>query len=424
MTIKTLLIKRKHLVCSHILTIILFTFSVQTNVYSREYTYLDPWQLKQYINSDKKPPDNLKILFRIVTVAPEGSGWYNFITQDLFKGIGKISNGLIVGKLYPGGVLGDEADTIRKMQMKQIHGLGVTNMGATMMVPELCVLELPFLFDYEPELFWNGKYTQIDYVLEKVEPSFAKLAIKHGYQFAGMAETCLNFIGTKHIPIYKAEDLKKTKFWIWRGDRIRDDVIKKLGFGSILSTDLYNVSQAMNTNMVDTTWVGYNPAVLLQWWPHVNYVTDYPIFGYESATAFFEKEMIETVFKFMIKWGDQYNVNTNTLRKDFVGMLDHLITGKMRMMIRTEEGKARKGLFDQGVKEIHLDDREIEKLRKSIEPLYYKLADKKYPRTLLDEILSYRDEYRVLKKEGKLTDEWYSKGVLPGGDQFDSWHEW
>jgi TRAP-type C4-dicarboxylate transport system substrate-binding protein len=421
---KIYLITQKFKSYFFILFVIFFNISLIDSVCGNDIIYVDPWQLKQYMKGNREPPDNLKILFRVVTVAPEGSGWYNFITQDLFNGIGKISNGLIVGKLYPGGVLGDEADTIRKMQMKQIHGIGVTNMGATMMVPELCVLELPFLFDYEPELFWNQKYTQIDYVLEKVEPSFAKLAIKHGYQFGGMAETCLNFIGTKSIRIEKAEDLKKTKFWLWRGDRIREDVIDRMGFGSVLSTDLYNVSQAMSTGMVDTTWVGYNPAVLLQWWPHINYVTDYPIFGYESATAFFEKEMIEAIFEFALKWGDKYNINTQTLRKDFIGMLDTLITRKMRMMIRRDEGKARKGLLDQGVKEVHLNESELDKLRVRVEPLYNELADKKYPKALLEEILVYRNEYRELKKQGKLTEEWYTNGILPEGNQHDEWHEW
>ena len=405
-----------------ILTVIKLIFADTSP--GNEFVHLDPWQLEEYIKSDKEPPDNLKVVIRVVTVAPEGSGWYNFIIEDLFSAIGKLSNDVLVGKLYAGGVLGDEADTIRKLQMRQVHGVGVTNMGATMMVPELCVLELPFLFDYEPELFWNGKYTEIDYVLEKVENSFAKLAIKHGYQFGGMAETCFNFIGTKSIKILKAEDLEKTKFWLWRGDRIRDDIIKKLGFGSVLSTDLYNVSQAMNTNMVDTTWVGYNPAVLLQWWPHINFVTDYPIFGYESATAFFEKKMIETVLQFALKWGHKYGIETNNLRKNFMCMLDDLITGKMRMMIRREEGKARKGLLDQGILEIHLDESEIDKLRKNVEPLYLELADKKYPKALLDEILVYIDEYRTLKANGELTDEWYEKGILPGGDQCNQWHTW
>ena len=403
-----------------------FVFSCLTGTaFSENSTkYIDPWELDQYISGDKIPPDSLKILFRIVTVAPEGSGWYNFIRDDLFKGISDVSNGLIVGKIYAGGVLGDEADTIRKMQMRQVHGVGVTNMGATMMVPELCILELPFLFDYEPELFWNGKHTQIDYILEKIEPHLAKLSKNHGYQFAGMAETCLNFIGTKKVQIQKAEDLKKINFWLWRGDRIRDKIIKKMGFGSVLSTDLYNVSQAFSTNMIDSTWVGYNPAVLLQWWPHINYVTDYPIFGYESATAFFDIRMIDIIVSFFEKWGEKYGLDPKNLRKDFLGTLDTLISGKMRRMIRADEKKSRDSLLSQGIKEVKIPESELKILREKVEPLYWELADKLYPKSLLEEILTYREEYRKLKKEGSLTNEWYEKGILPGGNQYDEWHLW
>ena len=386
-------------------------------------TYMGPWKLDEFITGNSTPPDNLKILFRIVTVAPEGSVWYNFINDDLFKGISEVSNGLITGKLYAGGVLGDEADTIRKMQMHQLHGLGVTNMGATKMVPEFCILELPFLFDYEPELFWNGKYTQIDYILEKTEPTLAKLSNKHGYQFGGMAETCLNFIGSKD-PIEKAEDLKKLDFWLWRGDRIREEIDKKLEFGSLLSTDLYNVSQAFSTNMIDSTWVGYNPAIVLQWWPYIKYTTDYPIFGYESATAFFDRRMIDKLALFVDKWGEKYGIDPENFQKELIETLDALITKKMRMMIRDQEKKARDALLSQGIKEVHIPESELKILREKVEPLYWDLADKLYPKSLLEEILTYREEYRKLKKEGSLTDEWYDKGILPGGNQYDEWHSW
>ena len=384
---------------------------------------MDPWKLDKFIKSNKIPPEDLLVFLRIVTVAPEGSGWYNFINDDIFTAISDLTNGVVGAKLYAGGVLGDEADTIRKMNMRQIHGLGVTNMGATMMVPELCVLELPFLFDYEPDLYWNGKYTEIDYILARIEPSFAKFAASHGYQFAGMAETCLNFIGSQ-IPLTKANDLKKIKFWLWRGDRIRGEIIKAMDFGPILSSDLYSIAQAYSTNMVDATWVGYNPAILLQWWPHIKYVTDYPVFGYESATAFFDKRMINLIVEFCEKWGDRYGIKDKEhIRENLIGALDTLITGKMRFLIREQEGIARESMFKEGIKEIVMPEEELNKLRAKAEPLYLELADKKYPKSLLEEILKYRQEYRKLKADGKLTKDWFDKGILPIEINSDEWHK-
>ncbi len=404
------------------LLVLFCTFSIKDS-FAVERTVVDPWTLEKYLKGDEIPPDDVLLFLRIVTVAPEGSCWYNFITQDLVQSIQAITNDLLDVKLYAGGVLGDEADTIRKMRMRQIHAVGVTNMGATMMVPELCVLELPFLFDYEPDLYWSGKYTEIDYILEKIEPSFCKLAAKHGYQFAGMAETCFNFIGSK-IPLRKAEDLKKINFWLWRGDRIRPEVLKAMKFGNVLTSDLYSVAQAYSTNMVDSTWLGYNPAILLQWWPHIRYATDYPIFGYESATAFFDKKMIEIVIEFAEKWGEKYKIKDHkNIRKNLISMLDVLISGKMRFLIREQEGIARQSLFKEGIQEVAMPKEELDKLRSLVEPLYFKLADKKYPKSLIEEILKYRQEYRKLKADGTLTDEWFVKGIVPG-DPHNQWHTW
>ncbi|MBU0995722.1 MAG: TRAP transporter substrate-binding protein DctP [Proteobacteria bacterium] len=384
-------------------------------------TVVDPWNLKPYLNEGKTPPDDLIILMRFVSVAPEGSCWYNFINNDIIPDIENLLNGMMKLKCYAGGVLGDEADTIRKMRMHQVHAIGVTNMGATIMVPELCVLELPFLFDYEPELHWNGKFTEIDYILEKIEPTLARLAEKHGYIFGGMAESWLSFISSK-TKIQTVEDLKKTKFWLWRGDRIRSEITDAMGFGSLYSTDLFSVAQAFSTNRIDTTWVGYNAAILLQWWPHLKYVTDQPIFGYESATCFLDKGMTDIVVAFADKWGEKYGIKDHkNLKYNLSKLLDDNLL-KMRFIARNEEAKARQALLNQGIEEVPIPADEIKKLQSRVEPLYWQLADEKYPKALLEEIIKYREEYRKLKKEGKLTEEWIEKGIMPDGEPNNQWY--
>lgn len=377
-----------------------------------------PWELEQFISGNKTPPKDLQILFKGASVAPEGSSWLNYLDEVQVL-LDKELSGLLKVKFYAGGVLGDEADTIRKMRMKQLHLLGVTNMGLTKMIPELCVFELPFLFDWEPELFYTGKRTQVDYIIEKLEPTISKYAGLHGYQLGGLLETCFDAFGSK-IKLQKADDLKKMQFWIFRGDRIRGEIAAAYGLKTT-PMELYDVAQALSTGMIDSTMVGWYVSIVLQWWPHINYVTDYPLWGYESATILFDGKMFDQIIPFLDKWGHLYGIkNGAAYFNKAMEIFDNACT-ELRFIVRADDGRARKRMIQEGIEEIKFPEPELQKLREKILPLYDKLAGKKYPRELLDEILKYREEYRTLKKQNKLGNDWFEKGIMPDGDQRDEW---
>ena len=168
---------------------------------AKEKKIFDPYELDPFINGEMEPAKDMVILLRFSSVAPEGSVWASFIRGG-FKQMSDALNGLVKLKFYPGGVLGDEADNVRKMRMKQIHAVACTNMGLTMMVPKLCVLELPFIFDWEPDLWYNGKFCQIDYVMRKLTPSMDRLSMENGYVLLAISESALNFM-LSTIPLKK-----------------------------------------------------------------------------------------------------------------------------------------------------------------------------------------------------------------------------
>jgi tripartite ATP-independent transporter DctP family solute receptor len=95
---------------------------------------------------------------RIASVAPEGTPWSSGITQ--FK---KQVEGATAGKLtvkpFLGGVLGDENETALSCQRGQIQGVAASTGALASIVPELAILELPYLFRNAAEA---------DYVLDKV----------------------------------------------------------------------------------------------------------------------------------------------------------------------------------------------------------------------------------------------------------------
>ena len=233
------------------------------------------------------------------------TSWYTIINEGMVKGVERITNEHMTTMCYAGGLMGDEADTIRKVRMKQLVGVGVTNMGTMLIIPELCVLALPFLFDWEPELYYNGKYCEVDYILKKLEPTTRKLVEKRGFEYWGFAETCFDRIGSQ-VPIRSVEDFQKLKFWLFRGDRIRPEINKVFGFKKTASGGLFDAASMLSVGMIDSCFGGWYMHVILQWWPHLKYITDYPVYGYESASCFINSEFFKRLAAFGDKWGPRY----------------------------------------------------------------------------------------------------------------------
>ena len=101
---------------------------------------------------------------KLALLAPEGSAWHKIMSQ-WNKELVQKSGGQLKLKIYAGGVLGDEKDVIRKMQIGQVQMGGFTGLGLGLVNPEVRVLELPMMF---------GSYEEVDYVTKKVQPKLEK----------------------------------------------------------------------------------------------------------------------------------------------------------------------------------------------------------------------------------------------------------
>ena len=86
-----------------------------------------------------------KIVIKMATLAPEGTEWHGILV-DLGQQWTDATNGEIRLRIYPGGIVGDEPDMIRKMRIGQIHGAAITNEGMTELNPYFTAFYMPMLF--------------------------------------------------------------------------------------------------------------------------------------------------------------------------------------------------------------------------------------------------------------------------------------
>src|SRR5262245_45195404 len=90
-------------------------------------------------------------VFKIATLAPEGSAWMNLF-HEWAGAVDKKTNGRVKLKFFAGGVQGDERDAVRKMRLGQINGAAVTGVGLGLINGEVRLLDLPFLVKSDAEL--------------------------------------------------------------------------------------------------------------------------------------------------------------------------------------------------------------------------------------------------------------------------------
>jgi TRAP-type C4-dicarboxylate transport system substrate-binding protein len=177
--------------------------------------------------------------------------------RKLSDKIKKSTDGNVAFRFYPGGVSENEKDVIRKMRIGQLHGAGFTAVGLGQILPEVRVLDLPFLFASDEE---------IQHVYAKMDAYFKGLYKKKGYVSLGW----VHFFSQQII--HSVDDLRQSKPWMWEGDPLVEQVYKGLDVQSI-PLSITGILLSFQTGMVNTVYASTQGALALQWFSKVKHVT-------------------------------------------------------------------------------------------------------------------------------------------------------
>ncbi len=136
------------------------------------------------------------------TIAPAGTPWADSL-EEIKVRVGKESNNQIKIKTFLGGQLGGELEIMQKIRRGNIEGGGLTCAAMASIIPELDLLEVPYLFESSEEA---------DFILDNylLEP-FKKLFEKKGFVMLTWAENGWRSIGHKSKLVKTPVDLKAVK---------------------------------------------------------------------------------------------------------------------------------------------------------------------------------------------------------------------
>jgi TRAP-type C4-dicarboxylate transport system substrate-binding protein len=307
------------------------------------------------------------IEIKVATVAPDGSGWM----REMRAGAAEIeerSEGRVTIKFYPGGIMGNDSQVLRKIRVGQLQGGAFTSGGVAERYAGFNLYGIPLLF---------RSLEEVDYVRERVDPALEVGLAEAGFVSFGFIEG-----GFAHLmanePISTVEDMRRRKVWSPEGDPIGFRVLEAMGLSPVVLPPT-DVLTGLQTGLLDVVAASPVVALVLQWHTKVRYVTDLPV-SYGLGIFAIDSRVFH-----------QLSADDQTLVRTVMGdVMQRLDSGS-----RQDNIDAREVLEQSGLEFVPVDTADIPGWRETIEGLYPELrARSDIDADLLDQMLSVLAEYR------------------------------
>jgi TRAP-type C4-dicarboxylate transport system substrate-binding protein len=180
-----------------------------------------------------------KIVVKMATLAPEGTDWHGMLIE-MGQEWKKVTKGKVELRLYPGGVVGDERDMVRKMRIGQIHAAAISTEGLSEIVPEFSGFYIPLAFQ---------DMDDIERTMAALLPDLEKKLKEKGFKLLYLSDLgwAYWFSTTK---VTSPDDLKDKKMFTWAGDFKWAEIYKKGGYNPVplASTDILS---GLQTGLID-----------------------------------------------------------------------------------------------------------------------------------------------------------------------------
>jgi TRAP-type C4-dicarboxylate transport system substrate-binding protein len=304
---------------------------------------------------------------KIATVAPDGSRWM----QQMRAGAEEVStrtSGRVAIKFYPGGVMGNDAQVLRKMRIGQLQGGMFTAGGLGERYPALNSYGIPLLF---------RSIEEIDAVRAALDPELAAGLDKAGFVTFGFIEGGFaNVLANE--PIRSVEDMRRKKVWVPEGDGVSFMVMEEMGLSPAV-LPVTDVLTGLQTGLIDIAFASPVAALVLQWHTKVKYLTELPV-SYSMGIFAIDKAVFAG-----LSAEDQQVVREVVTR--YASSLDR--------EARDDNKRAAEVLAKSGLQSVAVNAADVEGWRSTVEGLYPQLRQRaEVDAAMFDRMLAVLTEYR------------------------------
>jgi TRAP-type C4-dicarboxylate transport system substrate-binding protein len=304
---------------------------------------------------------------KIATVAPDGSRWM----QEMRAGAQEVearTAGRVSIKFYPGGVMGNDAQVLRKIRIGQLQGGAFTAGGLGERYGALNLYGIPLLF---------RSLEEIDTVRAELDPELAAGLDRAGFVTFGFIEGGFaNLLANE--PIRSVEDMRRKKVWVPEGDPISFMAMEAMGLSPAV-LPVTDVLTGLQTGLIDIAFASPVAALVLQWHTKVKYITELPI-SYSMGVFAIEKDVYAA-----LSAEDQRIVREVMSRH--IERLDR--------EARDDNRKAAEVLARSGLQTVTVNAADVEGWRRTIESIHPKLRTRPdIDAAMFDRLLAILAEHR------------------------------
>jgi TRAP-type C4-dicarboxylate transport system substrate-binding protein len=202
---------------------------------------------------------------KIATLLTDGTRWMR-IMRDSAAQIEAETEGRVILKFYPGGVMGNESAVLRKIRAGQLHGSVINSGSLTQYYPDVWLYGLPLIFE---------SYEEVDYVRDRMDPVLIRGLREAGWEIFGFAESGFAYPMSVE-PAPSVDDARAQKVWVPDNDPVAALAMEAFGIHPI-PLAISDVLTALQTGMVTGVSVPPVGAIALQWHTKLRYITDLPV---------------------------------------------------------------------------------------------------------------------------------------------------
>lgn len=308
---------------------------------------------------------------KLGTLAPEGSPWHE-ILADMAAEWTHASGGDLRLRIYPGGVVGDESDMVRKMRIGQLHAAALTGAGLAEIAPEIRALQMPMMFASDDEL---------DYVRQRIGGRIEAALEAKGFKVLTWGDAGWVHYFAK-TPVVGPEDLRPMRIFTWAGDSVVADAYKAQGYHPVplAATEIHSALQAGLIDVIPTTPIA---ALSFQWFGLAKHMTDVKWAPLVGAVVVSTK-----------KWRSL----PEELRSRLISIA-HAAGARLRKSVSDLGAKAVEVMKKHGLVVHEVPGAVVARWERSTRKGYASLIGPFISKEMVEEVERLRDEYRALHKD-------------------------
>ncbi|MBM3862000.1 MAG: C4-dicarboxylate ABC transporter substrate-binding protein [Verrucomicrobia bacterium] len=308
---------------------------------------------------------------KLATLAPKDSSPHQSL-KVMAEAWRKAPGGGVALTIYTDGVLGGEADTVRRIRIGQLQAAMLTGVGLAEIDDSITALQtMPLVF---------RSLDEVDYVREKLQPKLDRRLADKGFVMLFWTDAgWVKFFSRR--PAVTPEDFKKQKMFSWAGDTKALDILKALGYQPV-ALETADMLPGLQTGLIDVVPTPPFFALAAQFYgpaPNMLDMNWAPLVGGLAVSKKFWDTIPaagqQAIRQAAVKAGDEIRIQA---RKEMVESVEAM--KKRGMTVRTLTPEAE------------------EEWRKLAEQVYPRIRGKLVPADLFDEVQQLLKDFRAGKK--------------------------